>query len=522
MDKVLEHVMRNGIKVAGGDRLGKTIIFAKNGRHAHFIAERFDVNYPHLAGQFARLIDYSVTYAQSLIDDFSEAEKHPHIAVSVDMLDTGIDVPEVVNLVFFKIVRSKTKFWQMVGRGTRLRPNLFGPGEDKEEFLIFDFCQNLEFFRENPDAKAAGAPRPIGERLFITRVELVGELQEEKEEHSQLTNSLKDRLHDEVVGMNLENFMVRDRRRAVEHFKDKSNWETLDLDAQITLNDEVAGLPSAFQDDHLPAKQFDLLVLNAQLLLLRGDANFARLQIRMIKFASALEGLSNVPTVAKQMELILEMQTDSFWTDITVEILEDVRRRLRTLADLIQPQERKIVITDFEDELGHSETIDLPDVGVGIDKARFKMKVRRFVETHIDHIALQKIRRAEPITRMDVEELQHMLIEQGVADSETLRALQTEEPLGRFLRRLVGLDRAAAKSAFSSFMSESQLNSDQTEFIDMIIDHLTEGGIVEPKSFYESPFSDIDDLGIAGVFDKDHAAQIIQIVRTVNDAAVAA
>ena len=192
VDKVLEHVMRNGIKVAGGDRLGKTIIFAKNGKHAQFITARFDENYPHLKGEFARLIDYSVPYAQSLIDDFSEAEKAPHIAVSVDMLDTGIDVPEVVNLVFFKIVRSKTKFWQMIGRGTRLCPDLFGPGQDKEEFLIFDFCQNLEFFHENPNTIDGATAKPIGERLFASRVELAGALQGNEDEHAELLGSCED------------------------------------------------------------------------------------------------------------------------------------------------------------------------------------------------------------------------------------------------------------------------------------------------------------------------------------------
>lgn len=151
VDKVLRQLMTEGIKVAGGDRLGKTIVFAKSSQHAQFIVDRFNANYPHLAGHFARQIDYSIPYAQSLIDDFSDPEKGPHIAVSVDMLDTGIDVPEVVNLVFVKPVRSKTKFWQMVGRGTRTRRDLFGPGQDKEEFLIFDYCQNLEFFGANPD-----------------------------------------------------------------------------------------------------------------------------------------------------------------------------------------------------------------------------------------------------------------------------------------------------------------------------------------------------------------------------------
>lgn len=522
VDKVLEHVMRNGIKVAGGDRLGKTIIFAKNSKHAQFIAERFDANYPYLAGKFARLIDYSVSYAQSLIDDFSEVDKDPHIAISVDMLDTGIDVPEAVNLVFFKIVRSKTKFWQMVGRGTRLCPDLFGPGEDKEEFLIFDFCQNLEFFKENPDLRDSAGSRPIGERLFVTRVELIGDLQEKGLDHAELLKSLKTRLYDEVLGMNLENFMVRDKRRSVERFKTPENWELLDLEARMALSEEVAGLPSAFEDADLPAKQFDLLILNAQLLLLREDGAFSRLQDRIIKFASALEGLSNVPTVARQMELILELQGDDFWIDVTVEILDDVRKRLRGLVGLIQPTERKIVITDFEDELGRGETIDLPEVGSGVDKARFKMKVRRFVETHINHIALQKIRRAEPITQLDVDELQRMLVDQGVSDTEALEALHTEEPLGVFLRRLIGLDRIAAKRAFSAFTSAHQLNPDQSEFIDMIIDHLTDSGIVDPRAFYESPFSDIDDLGISGIFENDHAAEIIRIVKRVNDAAVAA
>ena len=148
VDKVLEHLMTRGAKVADGDRLGKTIIFAKNHDHAVFIADRFDANYPQYKGAFARVIDFQVEYAQSLIDDFSNLAKAPHIAISVDMLDTGIDIPEVVNLVFFKLVRSKTKFWQMVGRGTRLCPNLFGPGRDKQFFYIFDYCQNLEFFSQ--------------------------------------------------------------------------------------------------------------------------------------------------------------------------------------------------------------------------------------------------------------------------------------------------------------------------------------------------------------------------------------
>src|SRR5690606_25016758 len=176
VDLMLQHLMEQGLKVDGGDKLGKTIIFAVNQEHAQFIVRRFDHHYPHYKGSFARVITHAVNYAQSLIDDFSIASKLPQIAISVDMLDTGIDVPEVVNLVFFKAVRSKVKFLQMIGRGTRLCPDLFGPGQDKSEFFIFDFCANFEYFNENPAGAAGGLAEPLTKRLFKRRLELLGAL----------------------------------------------------------------------------------------------------------------------------------------------------------------------------------------------------------------------------------------------------------------------------------------------------------------------------------------------------------
>ncbi len=168
--------MTNGITVVGGDRLGKTNLFAKNQDHAEFIARRFDANYPHYKGAFARVITFKTEYSQSLIDDFSQKEQAPHLAISVDLLDTGIDVPEVVNLAFFKLVRSKTKFWQMLGRGTRLCPALYGPEQDKDCFAIFDYCQNLEFFGRDPATKEGAQAEALGKRLFKGRVELIAAL----------------------------------------------------------------------------------------------------------------------------------------------------------------------------------------------------------------------------------------------------------------------------------------------------------------------------------------------------------
>ena len=244
VDKVLEHLMTHGLKVQEGDRLGKTIIFAKNSQHAEFIAKRFDANYPHLAGSFARQVDYSVDYAQSLIDEFSDPAKPPHITISVDMLDTGIDVPEVVNLVFFKIVRSKTKFWQMIGRGTRLCPDLFGPGMHKDHFLVFDFCQNFEFFNQNPNRAEGGLTASLSERLFTARVELIGALDQvpgtgDAEEQAQpladLRESVKKRLFEEVSGMSLDNIIVRPKRFHVEKFQNEGAWAELGAEARAEL-----------------------------------------------------------------------------------------------------------------------------------------------------------------------------------------------------------------------------------------------------------------------------------------------
>ena len=255
--------------------------------------------------------------------------------------------------------------------------------------------------------------------------------------------------------------------------------------------------------------------------LLKKAAGFARLQKRIVQFASNLETLSNVPMVAKELELILEIQTETFWEDITVEILDAVRRRLRDLAELIEPKERKDIITNFADEIGAGAVLEMPDIGSGVDKAKFKMKVRRFLEQQRDHITLMKVKRGEALTKQDLSELERFLVENGVADEISMNGLADEGGLGRFLRSLTGLDRGAAKGAFSAFVARHELSADQTEFLDLVIDSLTESGIVDPQVFYESPYTDLDDMGIAGVFDRDQTQEIIKIVRTLNDAVAA-
>lgn len=526
VDKVLKHLMTYGLKVAGGDRLGKTIIFAKNHDHAKFIGERFDANYPHLKGHFARVVDYQTEYAQSLIDDFSVPERAPHIVISVDMLDTGIDVPEVVNLVFFKIVRSKTKFWQMIGRGTRLRPDLFGPGRHKTEFLIFDFCQNFEFFNQNPNVTDGAVGLSLSQRLFATRVEILGEVQAIPEggrgdRLERFGAGVRRRLHDEVAGMSLDNFMVRAKRRAVETFQRPEAWDALSVEDRETLINDLAGLPTALADDDLAAKQFDLIVLNGQLGLLRGDGTIARCKEKVMAVADRLETLGNVPMVAAVMSLILEVQTDEFWQGIDAWSLEEMRRRLRDLIKLIEGEDRVLIYTDFTDQIGEGSVVTLPTANTGTNTVRFQMKARDFLKRHADHLTIQKLRRNEQLTPQDLSELERILVEDVGATDSDLEEARASGGLGIFVRSLVGLERDAAKAAFADFLSNRNLSANQIEFVNLIIEHLTELGAMDPRRLYESPFTDFDDQGVSGVFPQADVRQIVQLIKDVAGRAAA-
>ena len=265
--------MEHGHHVEGGDRLGKTIIFARNHKHAVFIEERFNHHYPHLAGHFARVIDNKAKYPQTLIDDFSVAQKAPHIAISVDMMNTGIDVPQVLNLVFLKPVYSRIKFWQMIGRGTRLCPDVFGPGSDKQDFRIFDFCFNFDFFGEHPEGRSTGDSPSLAARLFRARVELLGQLQAnaEHDPDTLLGESVTDILHSEVDAMSWDNFIVREHLQAVERFQNRKNWQTLDESDRTLLIDEVAGLSTSLETDDIESRLFDLTALRMQLALLEDE-----------------------------------------------------------------------------------------------------------------------------------------------------------------------------------------------------------------------------------------------------------
>lgn len=525
VDKALEYLMTQGERVASGDRLGKTIIFAKNQLHADFIAERFDINYPAEAvGGFARVITYKLGYAQSLIEEFSVKDKAPHIAISVDMLDTGIDVPEVVNLVFFKIVRSKTKFWQMIGRGTRLCKDLYGPGQHKQFFKIIDFCQNIEYFNQDIPTSSGRTADSLETRLFKTRLELVTALDvrmgdhanyDELEDDKQLRENTAAQLHAIVAGMTLDNIIVRPKRKYVEKFSELDSWRVINPVDAAEIAEQLAGLPTQVLDTEEEAKRFDMMILHTQLCVLQGDVDYEKYQKVIKSIAAALELQNSIPAINKEMVLIQSLNTEEWWIDVTVGMLEQVRKRLRLLIKLLEKTQRPLVYTDFGDSVTGANPIGLPIGTVGLDYERFKAKARDFLRVHEDRLAVYKLRTNKPITATDLQELEKILLEQAAGDTELVaQAKSATGGLGLFVRSLIGLERGAATEAMAEFLNASNATASQLEFLNLIVNYLTVDGAIDGSRLYESPFTGVTATGPDAIFP---AATVTQLFKKIED-----
>lgn len=374
--------------------------------------------------------------------------------------------------------------------------------------------------------------RSLGERLFAARFDLVRALDEKRrlngadDDTAQKENVIRNEalaaLQAQVATMNFDNFLVREKRRVVEKYKEIKAWDDLSDETRNELIDDVAPLPSESRPEPEAAKRFDLLMFCLELAVLKGTKTFDRLKKQLIEIASALDEQTAIPAIAAQHALILDLISESWWEGVNVPALEQARLRLRDLVQHIEPGKRVIVYTDFADELGEASAHDLPDVGA-VDFARFKKKARHFLRAHEDHIVLAKLRSAKPLTPTDLRELEQMLIAAGVGDAADLeKANEISHGFGLFVRSLVGLDRPAVADAFSEFVADGVATADQIEFVEMVIDHLTEKGAMDPGLLYESPFIDIAPTGPQEVFPLERARKLITVITNLNATAAGA
>lgn len=520
VDKVLDHLMTTGIKVEGGDKLGKTIIFAKNHDHAMFIEERFNHNYPEKRGHFLRVIDNYEPRAQDLLEKFvnDKTEVEPQIAVSVDMMDTGVDAPRVVNLVFFKQVKSASKFWQMIGRGTRLRPNLFGPGDDKKEFLIFDFCQNFEFFDEFPDGWTSKPIKSISERIFETKLEIafaIASKKEISEDERSIRKHYLDDLCEQIASLNQGRFVVRKVLRKVNDYSKRSAWDQLSRSQVIEIKEQLSGLPEIDESDEL-ARRFDLLLLTIQWCELQGEDTTNYIN-RVIKTAQSLSKLDNIPVVQHQMPTIKLVQKEEFWNNKRLSRLDDVRLNLRDLIKFIEAETRVNVYTQFKDELNIEDSLFRDVVPTYTNLQSYKDRVETYLRNNKDQLVIHKLTHNEPITADELNQLEEILFDHQMCGTREEFILEYgEQPLGKFIRSILGLEISAANALFAEFLNTGNLRAEQITFINNIIAFLVKNGTIEKELLFEPPFTEMHQDGIAGVFDDAQATRIIRLIDTVN------
>ena len=505
VDKVLCDLMEKGLRIMDGDVIGKTIIFAFNHNHAEQIVKRFHALYPQLGEDYCKLIDNTVEYGQDLIDIFStprdEAQKHIQIAVSVDMLDTGIDVPDCLNLVFFKQVRSKIKFNQMIGRGTRLCPNVFGEGKDKKEFYIFDYCGNFEYFSQHPQGAEAAKTMTLNERLFDARLDLAVILQDGKyqsdENLKSFTEQLKDILHAQVMSLNENHISVRNHLELVTKYKKRENWQYVSEVEALTIEKRIA--PLIFTDDNdFAAKKFDLLCLIEELSLVDETVSGEKAKMKIISIGELLEHKATIPQVAMRMQTIREIQTPVFWETIEhtnvaygLDNLERVRNELRDIVQFIIGKRGEIFEIDLKDTIkseGESQPTNI--------KMSYKQRVVQYLEDNIDTPVFQKIHQLEQLSETDIRELERIFWQDIGTKEEYEKYYHNEERyrlwgghIAAFLRSTIGIDRDLARQKFIDLIQGGTLTPEQEEYLNDILEYVSRNGDITRETMASEPFS---------------------------------
>ena len=483
--EVLHVLMTDGLKIDYGQKLGKTVIFAKNHTHAEKILEIFNKQYPHLPG-FAKVIDNYMTYAQSAIDEFSDPEKLPQIAISVDMLDTGIDVPEILNLVFFKKVMSKAKFWQMIGRGTRRCDNLMD-GKDKDKFYIFDFCGNFEFFRMNNGKPTANMIALQG-AIFHLKAQIAFKLQDlayQTDELIAFRKSLVEDMVRKVRELNKEHFAVRQHLKYVELYSSEDHYKALSYEDTLLMGQELAPLIVPDEDD-AKAVRFDALIYVIELAYLAGK-KYGKARSDLYKKVSGIASVANIPEIMAQADLINQILHTDYLDNAGIKEFEYVRENLRDLIKYI-PVKKLRYDTNFDDEI---LSVDWKESELENDDLKnYKAKAEFYIRQHLDNEVISKLKSNIPLDENDIKALEKILWN-DLGTKEDYEAEYGAKPLGEFVREIIGLDMNAAKAAFAEFLNDTNLDERQIYFVNQIVEYIVHNGVMTDLSvLQEPPFTD--------------------------------
>lgn len=510
IDAMLQTVMNEGLRVKNGEELGKTIIFAVNHTHAQKIVERFNILYPEKGDGYCKLIDNYVNYAQTLIDDFSIKNKEPVIAVSVAMLDTGVDVPEVLNLVFFKRIYSKIKFWQMIGRGTRVCKELdvMSPSKDfflthsdnekfvsnyrdKQGFYIFDFCGNFDFFRMNPDGKEPSNALNLSQRIFNIKVDLIYSLQASEHQcnpmHKAYYDKTKAKLISIIGKLNTNLINVRNKLKYVDKYKTEEAWQYLSVLDVKEIKSQITPLIDPNGDEE-SSKLFDLWLFNIELAQIEGDKDYSKAVQKVTTICSALLDKLSIPQVKQKQGALEEACTNEFWSSIEVDKLEKLREDVRDLIKFLERDMRSMIETNFSDyvidkELGSSPKMEFKN---------YKERVIDYLSENVDLPVIEKIQNLEQLDKQDINDLQEILWKK-LGTKEEFDSISNGRTVGVFVRKIVGLSSEKVNEILNEYLQEYNFNSQQEEFLNEIVTFVKENGDILPEDLNESdPFKNIE------------------------------
>lgn len=525
VDTVLQDLMERGIHVAGGDRIGKTIIFAQNKRHAEFIVERFNKLYPKYKGTFAQRVVHDDAYAQTVIDDFKIADKLPFIAVSVDMMDTGIDVPECVNLVFFKKVHSKTKFWQMIGRGTRLCKGLTcidridGEYTDKRRFLIFDYCGNFEYFRAHKEGFESKETKTLSENIFGKQVRLISLLQENdyaEEDYRNWRKVLSDTCLQQIRALNTELTAVKLKLRYVEKYKKESAFALLSEGDKGELLQHIAPLIQVDDTDEL-AKRFDNFMYGMMLAWAEHTPAFKYAKKQLCSIASALEQKVSIPQIKEKLDMIQSINSDDFWNANDILLFEKIREELRELIKFLDSDAGKEpIITRLTDPIILQQ--DGEQLDSAYDFEDYRKKVNRYIDEHSNSLVIHKLTHNIGLTNDDYQELERIFTSELGSKNDYEREFG-DTPFGLLVRKIAKLDHEAAMQAFSKFINDESLNQRQIAFVHKIINHMEQNGYMDNVSDLQKPPFD-KPISFIRLFDAKTRTALMQAINAVRDNAV--
>ncbi len=517
--RVIEDLMENGLRVDGGQKVGKSIVFAYNHRHAELIVDTFKELYPQYGDNYCQLIDNYVKYANDRIVKFEEDDEF-RIAVSVDMLDTGIDVPSVLNLVFFKPVKSKIKFIQMIGRGTRLCPNLID-GKDKAFFLIFDYCGNFEYFDEHPDGMINSNGKSLSQRLFDVKLDILVELQKYEHQsnpsHKAYYDKLKPQLYSKIIAIkqNDSRISVRDKMMYVDKYCDADKWNALSLLEKKEIQLHLSRLVDNDLNQSKGALAFDYQMLMVELsVLANGNISQAGRNVNRVRIVSrVLLDNASIPAIISKAETLKTLVSNKFWESPKIDDLEKYRKEIRELIQFLPPKLPPIDVDTPDDII----SLDYDGEGL-IDIRTYKEKVIDYLAEHTDNKTVKKIQNLVPIDATDVKELERILWHELGTVDEYNNATDIDN-LAVFIRSIVGIEQSVINERFGDFLSGNILNSQQQEFVKAIIDYVRENGDIVANDLIEkSPFDNYD---IVTLF-SDNVPIILNIVNAMHNSVIAA